>query len=111
MATRKQVQRFNNFCKGGFLPEFDMKDGGVWNNVEFWSGGFQLFGGKQCGVQRIVDMRPEKFSRHLMYHSSNNKQFTINGNRMVEIEGMYKDLIAFWDTQGERKRSKPTLKQ
>lgn len=49
MATRGQIEHFHETaCPGGFLPPFD---GGHWrgdslqrHSVEFWSGGFQLFG-------------------------------------------------------------------
>ena len=72
-----------------------MKDGGVWNNVEFWSGGFQLFGAKHCGMQRIISLEAERFKKSLIYHTSNNKQFTIGKERMVDVEGMYQQLAAF----------------
>jgi len=96
MANREQVAMLNETCPGGFLPPFAMKDGGVWNNVEFWSGGFQLFNSKHCRMQRIVAMEPGKFSQHLLYHSSNNKQFTISQERMCEIHGMHQELMTFW---------------
>jgi len=49
MATRGQIEYFHEMaCPGGFLPHFE---GAHWrgdslqrHSVEFWSGGFQLFG-------------------------------------------------------------------
>jgi hypothetical protein len=62
---------------GGFLPPFDqMVDDGIWMNVEFWSGGFQLFGSK-CQVQRVLFLEPSHFSSSLLWHQSNNKQRTL----------------------------------
>lgn len=59
MATRAQIDYFHETaCPGGFLPPFD---DGHWkgdslqrHSVEFWSGGFQLFG--QCYLNRILSM-------------------------------------------------------
>ena len=49
MATRSQIQYFHDTaCPGGFLPPFEGKhwrgDSLQRHSVEFWSGGFQLFG-------------------------------------------------------------------
>lgn len=60
MATRSQVEYFHNeACPGGFLPPFDSNhwkgDSLQRHSVEFWSGGFQLFG--QCYFNRCVRMR------------------------------------------------------
>ncbi|KAL9185568.1 hypothetical protein ACHAXT_003345 [Thalassiosira profunda] len=81
MATRSQILYFHEHaCPGGFLPPFDGKD---WVNdslqtrngaVEFWSGGYQLFG--KCRYNRILSLNPRRFSRQLIYHASNNKQKT-----------------------------------
>ena len=49
-------------------------DGLAARTVEFWSGGQQLSSGKTCHLQRIMTLEPEGFSRHLLYHTSNNKQ-------------------------------------
>lgn len=90
MATRSQVVYFHEHaCPGGFLPTFDGKD---WFNdslqtrngaVEFWSGGFQLFG--RCYFNRILSMDPKRFSRQLLYHASNNKQRTAYGSKFVRF--------------------------
>jgi hypothetical protein len=42
--------------------------------VEYWSGGIQLIGINGCNLQRIVMLQPQYFSKHLLYHTSNNKQ-------------------------------------
>ena len=49
--------------------------------VEFWSGGYQLFG--RCYFNRILSMDPKRFSRQLLYHSSNNKQRTLASGKFV----------------------------
>lgn len=61
MATRSQILYFHEHaCPGGFLPPFD---GDEWVNdslqtrngaVEFWSGGYQLFG--KCYFNRILSL-------------------------------------------------------
>jgi hypothetical protein len=86
MATRSQVEYFHHeACPGGFLPPFDQDH---WNgdplqrhSVEFWSGGFQLFG--QCFLNRILSMDPNRFSRQLLYHTANNKQTTLRVDKFV----------------------------
>ena len=49
MATRSQIEYFHNVaCPGGFFPPYDSQhwkgDSLQRHSVEFWSGGFQLFG-------------------------------------------------------------------
>ena len=55
------------------LPTYRL-DGLDGRSVEYWSGGIQLVGINACNLQRIVALRPEYFSKHLLYHTSNNKQ-------------------------------------
>ncbi len=86
MATRSQVEYFHHeACPGGFLPPFDQVH---WKGdplqrhaVEFWSGGFQLFG--QCFLNRILSMDSDRFSRQLLYHTANNKQTTLRVDKFV----------------------------
>lgn len=33
-----------------------------------------MVGINSCNLQRIVSLQPDEFSRHLLYHTSNNKQ-------------------------------------
>ncbi|KAL7545593.1 hypothetical protein ACHAWF_008941 [Thalassiosira exigua] len=90
MATRSQVLYFHErACPGGFLPPFDGKE---WVHdslqtrngaVEFWSGGYQLFG--RCHFNRILSLDPRRLSRQLLYHASNNKQRTIKRDKFVRI--------------------------
>mmetsp|Transcript_2511 Transcript_2511/g.3766 ORF Transcript_2511/g.3766 Transcript_2511/m.3766 type:complete len:550 (+) Transcript_2511:20-1669(+) len=90
MATRSQVLYFHEHaCPGGFLPHFDGKD---WYSdslqtrngaVEFWSGGFQLFG--RCRLNRILSLDPKRFSRQILYHSSNNKQKTKTRDKFIRL--------------------------
>lgn len=90
MATRSQILYFHEHaCPGGFLPPFD---GEAWFNdslqtrngaVEFWSGGYQLFG--RCYFNRILSLDPKRFSLQLLYHTSNNKQRTLDGGKFIRI--------------------------
>mmetsp|Transcript_32153 Transcript_32153/g.46839 ORF Transcript_32153/g.46839 Transcript_32153/m.46839 type:complete len:565 (-) Transcript_32153:72-1766(-) len=79
MATRSQILFFDEICPGGFLPPYE--DDQQWKGdslqrhaVEFWSGGFQLFG--QCLLNRVLSLDPKRFERQLLYHTANNKQRT-----------------------------------
>eukprot|EP00547_Thalassionema_nitzschioides_P001205 CAMPEP_0194213304 /NCGR_PEP_ID=MMETSP0156-20130528/13757_1 /TAXON_ID=33649 /ORGANISM="Thalassionema nitzschioides, Strain L26-B" /LENGTH=542 /DNA_ID=CAMNT_0038941297 /DNA_START=82 /DNA_END=1706 /DNA_ORIENTATION=+ len=80
MASRHEIWEWHDsICPGGFLPPFDVphfnRDGLDLRNVEYWSGGLHLFTRQNaCNLQRIVAIDPERFSKHLIYHSSNNKQ-------------------------------------
>jgi hypothetical protein len=90
MASRSQILYFHEHaCPGGFLPPFDGQD---WYNdslqtrngaVEFWSGGYQMFG--RCYFNRILSLDPKRFSRQLLYHGSNNKQRTVSTNKFVRF--------------------------
>ncbi len=51
--------------------------------VEFWSGGYQLFG--KCYFNRILSLDPKRFSRQLLYHASNNKQRTVSRGKFVRF--------------------------
>ena len=58
-------------------------------STEFWSGGFQLFGGRFCRVQRVVFLEGGDFSYHLLYHFSDNKQRTrppFHFSRAVDLQ-------------------------
>lgn len=86
MASQREVMEFHTqHCTGGFLPPFDppfyVQDGFYQKNVEYWSGGIQLWGGT-CNIQRFVSLDRD-FSKHLVYHSSNNKQHHTARRRLV----------------------------
>lgn len=95
MATRAQIELFQKKCPGGFLPPFDSE---FWKgnaglkpqSVEFWSGGYQLF--SSCLLQRIVSLDPERFSKHLLLHSANKKQRTIERKRLVKVNNLLGQL-------------------
>jgi len=96
MATRSQIEYFHNTaCPGGFLPPFDSKhwkgDSLQRHSVEFWSGGFQLFG--QCYLNRILPLEPRRFEKHLIYHVSNNKQRTAPAKKMIRVGDFYGQII------------------
>eukprot|EP00539_Tryblionella_compressa_P002099 CAMPEP_0178737820 /NCGR_PEP_ID=MMETSP0744-20121128/3181_1 /TAXON_ID=913974 /ORGANISM="Nitzschia punctata, Strain CCMP561" /LENGTH=145 /DNA_ID=CAMNT_0020390393 /DNA_START=21 /DNA_END=458 /DNA_ORIENTATION=+ len=94
----EQSQHYQNTtgATGSFLPPFDAplyaRDGLWRHNVEFWSGGIQLWGG-MCEVQRVVSLsNPDEFSRHLIYHASNNKQHRIGQERLVLAQSLWSEL-------------------
>lgn len=101
MITRKQLDHLPEICPGGFLPPFVDN---VWRghnglkpqNVEFWSGGYQLFG--RCGLQRILPLEPDRFSKHLIYHTANNKQRQISRKRLVKANDLIGQLHAVKET-------------
>jgi hypothetical protein len=103
MLTRQQIQLLeSDLCVGRFLPPFQepffLKDGLWQNNVEFYSGGFQLFGNDEmdagCNLQRIVDLNPTNFSKHLIYHTANNKQRSMPKERIVPLDYLFTQLHA-----------------
>ena len=97
MATRKQVEYFHTTaCPGGFLPPYD--DHAQWkgdslqrHSVEFWSGGFQLFG--QCLLNRVLPLDPRRFERQLLYHVSNNKQRSAPAKKFIRVGDFYGQLL------------------
>jgi hypothetical protein len=101
MATQHQLARLNNhnqdepLCQGSFLPPFDHSvyhgDGQESMNVEFWSGGYQLFTGVKggCNMQRIISLHPDHVSNHFIYHVANNKQKQLAQNRMVRADHLW----------------------
>lgn len=98
MATREQIIRWNTeVCTGSLLPPFDKpdysEDGQASFNVEFWSGGYQLFTGIKsgCNLQRIVDL--DAPSSHFIYHVANNKQRQLAQERLVKAN----DLVGQWN--------------
>ena len=79
MATRRQISDWHRrWCRGGFLPPYDPPifeyDGLDARTVEYWSGGIQIAGVLACNLKRILSLDPDGFSKHLLYHASNNKQ-------------------------------------
>jgi hypothetical protein len=85
MATPAEILEFHTeLCQGGFVPPFESpkfpRDGFWRNNVEFWSGGLQLWC-ISCAIQRFIPIH--QFDQHLLYHSSNNKQFEKPKPRLV----------------------------
>jgi hypothetical protein len=100
-----------NHCSGmgGFLPPFDGHPyqfalDGLWkHNVEFWSGGVQLW--DWCHIQRYFSLESAReFSNHLVYHSSNNKQYA-KTDRLVPIQTLWDELM-FAKQQGITQLSK-----
>ena len=80
MGTPRQIFEWSNlWCQNRtMLPPFDLPkmkyDGLESQSVEYWSGGIQIVGSKSCNLQRVIPLEPTMFSKHLLYHSSNNKQ-------------------------------------
>ena len=98
MATRKQLVRLDQgLCMSHFLPPFERpeyyEDGQQSMNVEYWSGGYQYFTGVRggCNMQRVVSLK--HFSKHLLYHTANNKQKQLTSDRMLRANNLYGQLI------------------
>eukprot|EP00980_Cylindrotheca_fusiformis_P008347 scaffold1754_cov105-Cylindrotheca_fusiformis.AAC.9 len=91
MATRKQLWEWHSdFCQGGFLPPFNSPhfnvDGLDLRNVEYWSGGLNIFTFEHgCNLQRIISMDPDRFARQLLWHTANNKQRHLTGARQIKF--------------------------
>jgi hypothetical protein len=65
-------------------------------NVEFWSGGLNLFTARHaCNMQRLVSLDPDDFSKQLIYHSANNKQRQLSWRQksFVKINDFFGQLI------------------
>jgi hypothetical protein len=94
-SPREILELHSHLCLGGFLPPFSHKDfprdGLQGHNVEFWSGGLQLWCAK-CNMQRIVLLDPLYFSNHLIYHTANNKQRMIDQRRLVRVTDLLGQL-------------------
>lgn len=91
MATREQIWNWHTRqCFGGFLPPFGgpmYPIDGMNHVVEYWSGGGNLYGPKACNLQRIIPLDPQEFSRHLVYHTSNNKQ-----KQLKFVRGLFSEV-------------------
>ena len=88
MASPHEIMEYHQkLCVAGFLPPYDGErvqlDGLHLHNVEFWSGGIQLWC-DHCNVQRIV-LVDETFGNHLLYHTANNKQHIVPVERLVRV--------------------------
>lgn len=102
MLRRDQILNLHSkHCKGGFLPPFDLptfEDDGLYrNNVEYYSGGIQMFTPSSgCNLQRFIPLDPDHFSRQLLYHTSNNKQrtSTVGRERLAKANDLLGQLNA-----------------
>eukprot|EP00547_Thalassionema_nitzschioides_P006908 CAMPEP_0194200132 /NCGR_PEP_ID=MMETSP0156-20130528/874_1 /TAXON_ID=33649 /ORGANISM="Thalassionema nitzschioides, Strain L26-B" /LENGTH=407 /DNA_ID=CAMNT_0038925099 /DNA_START=441 /DNA_END=1667 /DNA_ORIENTATION=- len=97
LATRYEVLEMQTqICRASILPPFGephARDGLYMNNVEFWSGGLQLWCQRDgCSFQRIIQLDPKNFSKHLMYHTTNNKQTAITQERRVLVDNLLAQL-------------------
>lgn len=70
------------------------QDGQESMNVEFWSGGYQLFTGVLggCNMQRVISLKPDDFSKHFLYHVANNKQKQLARQRMLRADHLWAQL-------------------
>jgi hypothetical protein len=98
MASAQEVMDYENkLCHGGFLPPFDAPRysldgmGFMTDSVEYWSGGLQMWG-QTCEIQRIVSLEPAQFSKHLIYHTANNKQIEKNREMLVKVQTLLGQL-------------------
>lgn len=100
MATREQLIFMHNYeCFAGIFPPYDppryKSDGLYRTNVEFWSGGLQVYGGEHlgCNMQRVISLHPDHFSKHFLYHTSNNKQKgSLLKERITKVDDFYGQL-------------------
>jgi hypothetical protein len=96
-SSREVMDLHEHFCQGGFVPPFDLpiypQDGLPATNVEFWSGGIQLWCAK-CNMQRFLVLDPKHFSKHLLYHTANNKQHVIASERLIRVNDYFGQLHA-----------------
>jgi hypothetical protein len=97
MTKKELLELHAELCDGSFLPPFDLPtfghDGLFTNNVEYWSGGIQMWCRKNgCNIQRIVSLDPTNFSKHLLYHSTNNKQQAVQRSRLVKVNNLLGQL-------------------
>lgn len=100
MATQQQLYEWHSqICPGGYLPPFESPDynfdGLDMRNVEYWSGGLNLYSREHgCNMYRIVSLEADRFSRQLLYHSANNKQRQLKGRRemMTKVNDFYAQL-------------------
>lgn len=94
-----------SFCCCLFLPQFSFRGIFAYTHTRSWIAynvlthllisisfskrGFQFFaGGKAgCSMQRIVSLKPDHFSKHMVYHTSNNKQkakWPVKSDRIIK---------------------------
>jgi hypothetical protein len=84
MATRRQIVEWHRerCLPAGFLPPYPAGRGeadrpmvSAWNQWNTGRGDCKLpVSSRACNLQRILTLEPNGFSRHLLYHTSNNKQ-------------------------------------
>lgn len=107
MATREQVLRFEEerCVHHGFLPPFRGAAASALRRqtVEYWSGGFNLFGWKSgCAMQRVVQLdSPEGWEEGLLWHTSNNKQRVrkVDNRRYWDAEHLRAEILHRWKNQ------------
>ena len=111
MATRSQLWQWHTrTCLGGFLPPFyepTYPKDGMNHVVEYWSGGGNLVGRLACHLQRIIPLDPTQFSKHLLYHTSNNKQ-----KQLKFVRGLFSQVdVLLGQLHTVRKRAERTLRK
>ena len=73
-SLEEEQHRPDRLSRSGVSLDLQRHDGLGLHTVEYWSGGQQLFGPMACNLRRLIPLAPHQFSRHLIYHASNNKQ-------------------------------------
>eukprot|EP00928_Gymnodinium_smaydae_P074431 TRINITY_DN57486_c0_g1_i1.p1 TRINITY_DN57486_c0_g1~~TRINITY_DN57486_c0_g1_i1.p1 ORF type:complete len:344 (+),score=35.30 TRINITY_DN57486_c0_g1_i1:186-1217(+) len=93
VLTREQVVRLNKTCLTNFLPPFTrLPRNGIKGTVEFYSGGLQLVDNRHCKITRVLSLDPAHFARHLLHHTSDNKQYRLPMERFVPADVMLEAL-------------------
>jgi hypothetical protein len=109
MMSRRQILELHiDLCKGSFLPPYDGEDfqqDGLWmKSTEYWSGGLQMWQPEAgCNIQRLLSLDPKNFSKHLLYHTANNKQNVIVPWRQIKANHLLGQLNAIRKDAARRK--------
>lgn len=108
MMTRRQILELQvDLChSSSFLPPFhELQSDGLWMmSTEYWSGGIQMWL-DGCNVQRVISLDdPKNFSKHLLYHTSNNKQRVVAPRRQVDANLLLRQLSDLRKNAARRKR-------
>eukprot|EP00548_Thalassiothrix_antarctica_P002397 CAMPEP_0194144478 /NCGR_PEP_ID=MMETSP0152-20130528/13533_1 /TAXON_ID=1049557 /ORGANISM="Thalassiothrix antarctica, Strain L6-D1" /LENGTH=376 /DNA_ID=CAMNT_0038844355 /DNA_START=345 /DNA_END=1472 /DNA_ORIENTATION=+ len=99
MGTKEQIYAWHTeICPGSFLPPFDVPhfrfDGLDLRDVEWWSGGLHLFTLRHaCNMQRVVLLDKNYFGRHLLYHTTNNKQKKKLYSKATDLLGQLRTVV------------------
>jgi hypothetical protein len=108
MTRRQVLESHTELCQDSFLPPYQpdvFPQDGLWTHGnEYWGGGLQMWL-KDCNMTRIISLTPQNFSKHLLYHVSNNKQRNMVPWRQVQANTLLGQLNTIRQDAERRKRS------